>query len=478
MKKLLILLSLFLSVNAFAKTQIEYIVDFSGSMKKSMAGQTQIDAAKSALFQSLNSVPQDVQVAIRLYGHKVEQANKEQSCQDSVLEIPFGPVSVEAVKNKILNLQPKGYTPIAYSLEKAAQDFPIQDEAQKTIILLSDGEETCGGDPVAVVKKLKAQGIKITINTIGFNVDSVTRKQLEAIAKEGNGQYFNAANVQELGQVLKDATQKSLVIEKKKAVYGQKIRGGDSYESAVALPLNVELKLDHHQRRNEYDYFYVDLKPGNEFVMQMITLMKGIKINADGSVKENHYPYGGAELHDSTRTKLKKIHLYANKNNKGTMSYIAADTKRFYVLVGSTNGDMHADEVVFKATIRSKGDLGRKEDAGGTLKTAMPITPGRYDDNYIQGNDRFDVFVFDAKKGDQYFIGVIPESPRKYGFFKIKVYDDYRQKLISQSAKPGEGIKSNTFKIPSDGKYYVEVGYGWDQPVFKYAIDFQKVEGE
>lgn len=478
MKKIVFIITLFLSINAFAKTQIEYIVDFSGSMKKSMAGQTQIDAAKSALFQSLNAVPQDVSVAIRLYGHRVEQSNKDQSCQDSVLEIPFGSVDVNVIKAKMSGLTPKGYTPIAYSLEQAAKDFPIQDEAQKTIILLSDGEETCGGDPVAVVKKLKAQGIQITINTIGFNVDSVTRQQLEAIAKEGNGQYFNAGNVQELNQVLKDATQKSLVIEKKKSVYGQKVRGGDSYETAVQLPLNVELKLDHHQRRNEFDFFYVDLKPGNEFLMQMITLTKGIKINTDGSVKENHYPYGGVELHDPTRAKIKRIHLYANKNNKGTMNFISTKTKRYYVLVGSTNGDMHADEVVFKATIRSKGDLGRQEDAGSTFKESMSIVPGRYEENYIQGNDKFDMFTFKGKKGEQYFIGVIPESPRQHGLFKVKVYDEYRQRLISESSQPGAGLKTKTFKIPSDGSYYIEISQTWNQPVFKYAIHFQKVEEE
>jgi hypothetical protein len=96
----------------------------------------------------------------------------------------------------------QGYTPIAYSLGQAANDFPA-DAKERVIVLVSDGKETCEGDPVVAAKVLAAKGI--TVHTVGFIVDTAARGQLQAIAQMTGGSYFDAPVGPELPDTLKSA---------------------------------------------------------------------------------------------------------------------------------------------------------------------------------------------------------------------------------------------------------------------------------
>ena len=96
----------------------------------------------------------------------------------------------------------QGYTPIAYSLGQAANDFPA-DAKERVIVLVSDGKETCQGDPVVAAKALAGKGI--TVHTVGFVVDTAARGQLQAIARATGGSYFDAPVGPELPDTLKSA---------------------------------------------------------------------------------------------------------------------------------------------------------------------------------------------------------------------------------------------------------------------------------
>ena len=185
---------LFVSGLAQAKTDIEFVLDASGSMRAAMAGSTQMEVAKQTIKSTIAIIPPDTNVALRVYAHRVEQADKAGSCVDTELMIPFGPLNVAAFSAKVDSIQPKGYTPIAYSLQQVANDFGIEREAEKVVILVSDGEETCGGDPVKAVQDLIAKGFKLKLHAVGFNVDAKTQAQLQAIAAAGGGRYYDARN--------------------------------------------------------------------------------------------------------------------------------------------------------------------------------------------------------------------------------------------------------------------------------------------
>ena len=99
----------------------------------------------------------------------------------------------------------QGYTPIAYSLEQATNDFSA-DAKERVIVLVSDGKETCKGDPLVAAKVLAGKGI--TVHTVGFVVDTAARGQLQTIARATGGTYFDAPVGPELPDTLKSALQR------------------------------------------------------------------------------------------------------------------------------------------------------------------------------------------------------------------------------------------------------------------------------
>lgn len=463
----LLLFSIFLSLTilslwtapVFAETDVEFILDVSGSMRKKLGSETQIETARKALLDALNEIPEGQLVAVRVYGHRVEQTDKEKSCQDTELLVPFNTVDRSMVQGKVASLEPKGYTPIANSLLAAKKDLldvGLTRESDRVIILLTDGEETCGGDPVAVLEKLKREGFNVTVYTVGFNVDDVARNQLKQIAKVSGGKYFDAKDGKQLTKALKQAAQESFVIEKKGVkIYGESIRGGDNYDTAVALPFDKELRLDHHQKKNEYDFFYIDASPSEELEIELHTLEKGINLRREPFTETRH-PYIGFELHDSNRTRVTKASVIKGSFGSKNVSLFPEKEGRYYLLIGSDYGGIHKDHATFKVSRISRGDLGGDVDAGKDLGGALPIEAKRYGANFIGATDKSDMFSFDAKQGETYLIGVIPGEEKSPGF-RIRLLDEFKEQVAYKSGSSNQGVKVKGISIPEDGKYFLEV---------------------
>ena len=159
MKILLSILFLFsiLNFNAQELTRILFILDASNSMNaKWTMDQTRIQAAKELLAKEIDGLvgTPNLEVALRVYGHQSPITATFQDCNDTKLEVPFAPDNYQAIKNRIKSIQAKGTTPIARSLEAAAEDFPDR-ESRNIIILITDGVEACDNDPCVIAQKLK-----------------------------------------------------------------------------------------------------------------------------------------------------------------------------------------------------------------------------------------------------------------------------------------------------------------------------------
>ena len=103
-------------------------------------------------------------------------------------------------------LTARGYTPISLVLEKSAGDLKGETAAgSRVVILVSDGKETCEGDPCAVAKALAAADASLVVHTIGFAVDVAARYQLQCIARVGRGTYFEAKTTGNLAEKLSAA---------------------------------------------------------------------------------------------------------------------------------------------------------------------------------------------------------------------------------------------------------------------------------
>ncbi|HEV2174743.1 MAG TPA: VWA domain-containing protein, partial [Nitrospira sp.] len=151
---------------AAVQTNVELIVDDSGSMAQQIGGGRKIDVAKQVFSGLIQDLPRDAQIAVRTYGR--QQVYTRRDCHDMELLIPFGPNSPERVIPGVKALRPNGMTPIASSLEEAAKDFVGKEGQNNIIVLLSDGEEDCNGDPCAASQRVHDAGIHLQVNVIGL----------------------------------------------------------------------------------------------------------------------------------------------------------------------------------------------------------------------------------------------------------------------------------------------------------------------
>ena len=194
-----------LALNATAdarQSNVEIVLDASGSMNGRLgSGERKIDAAKQAVRTFVSTVDPGIRLALRAYGHQSHRSKKD--CRDTGLLVDFGPAGKTAgnVADRASGLAAQGYTPITYVLGLAADDLKPT-EGSHTIVLVSDGKETCEGDPCLLARKLAEADADLVIHTIGFGVDPTTRKQLECIARFGRGSYFPADGIEALSTSL------------------------------------------------------------------------------------------------------------------------------------------------------------------------------------------------------------------------------------------------------------------------------------
>lgn len=189
------------------KTRILFILDASNSMNLKWDEQTRMESAKEILNQSvqdLKGIP-NLEIALRVYGHQSNVSNAHQDCNDTKLEVPFGTNNTETIKQKIKTIRAKGATPIARSLEAAADDFP-DEKSRNFIILITDGLESCDNDPCAVATKLKEKEVKVTPFVIGIGMDLSYLEQFNCI-----GAYTEAENKNSFKTVLSTIINKALL---------------------------------------------------------------------------------------------------------------------------------------------------------------------------------------------------------------------------------------------------------------------------
>ena len=195
----LLLVLLAASVHA-GETHVELILDASGSMYNQLDdGRYRLTAAKDALGELVLNLPSEgLHVGLRVYGAQL-RPDAAGACRDSRLVVPMRGLDREALLAALRDTRARGKTPIGYSLEQAVADFPA-DAERCMVVLVTDGEEVCGGDLQAAAAKLEAHGCGIDLRIIGFDLTP------EAIAGfKGLGRFENAADAAGLATALERA---------------------------------------------------------------------------------------------------------------------------------------------------------------------------------------------------------------------------------------------------------------------------------
>ena len=183
---------------------IRYVIllDASGSMYGQVNGISKMEIAKKSIGAFAEALPSASSISLSVYGHKGtnRQKDKELSCE-STEEVYSGPFNKQTFNESVKKIQPSGWTPIALALQSIKNHA---DSNEKLIAyVVSDGIETCGGDPVHVVKELKKSGIDITVNIIGFDMDHNGQRLLKEVSDEGNGEFRNVQSQDELDTYLR-----------------------------------------------------------------------------------------------------------------------------------------------------------------------------------------------------------------------------------------------------------------------------------
>jgi len=181
-------------------TRILFIFDASTSMIETWEGDKKFYKAKELMFELLDSLEiiqddENMEVALRVYGHQSPVPPPD--CYDSKLEVAFGPNTIGLIKDKLNTIEPKGTTPIAYSLGQSEGDFPPCDDCRNIIILITDGIEMCQGDPCEVSLALQKKGVVLKPYIIGVDIEVGLKNVLDCM-----GNYFDAANEEEFKQAI------------------------------------------------------------------------------------------------------------------------------------------------------------------------------------------------------------------------------------------------------------------------------------
>ncbi len=236
----LVVLASLLAVPAAARAQdpppagakILLVFDASGSMRSDSGnGTPKLQAAKDAALALLGDLPDSTHVGLRLFGGTLPSRPIARACRDSSLVLPIGPATRGEAKERIQSFKARGRTPIAYALQQAARDLGT--EGSRTIILVSDGKDTCPPPrPCDVAAEIAKGGVELRIQAIGFNVDPSSRRQLECIAEAGGGVYRDAGDAASLREELRILSTRAL---RRYVVRGKPIKGGPSARAATAV---------------------------------------------------------------------------------------------------------------------------------------------------------------------------------------------------------------------------------------------------
>lgn len=185
---------------------VAILLDASGSMAGKVNGGQKMDLAKSAIQKYAADLPEGSNIMLRIYGHEGtgSEADKAMSCASNEVVYDLGDYDEQKFSDSLNQFEPAGWTPLAGAIEAAEEDLVQQkgDNVRNVIYVVSDGIETCDGDPVAAAASLSGSEIQAEVNIIGFDVDNEGQKQLEEVAEAGNGQYKSVYSESELNDYL------------------------------------------------------------------------------------------------------------------------------------------------------------------------------------------------------------------------------------------------------------------------------------
>lgn len=192
-----------LPADTYAQDQAIIVLDGSGSMWGQIQGTPKISIARDVLANVLGNKPKNLSLGLMSYGHR-----QKGDCGDIELIVQPGEDTSVAISNAANDISPKGKTPLSDAVTKAAESLKYQED-KATVILITDGIETCRADPCALAKSLEKTGIDFTVHVVGFGLSAEEGKQVACLAEETGGQFIQADDAGSLGAALSETVEEA-----------------------------------------------------------------------------------------------------------------------------------------------------------------------------------------------------------------------------------------------------------------------------
>lgn len=185
-----------LAMPAMAAERAIIVLDASGSMWAQIDGKARITIARETLDSVLSTISPDVELGLMAYGHR-----KKGDCGDIQMLVEPAAGTADAIKAAVADINPKGMTPLSDAVRLAAEDLKYTEE-KSTVILITDGLETCEVDPCALGTELEQKGVDFTVHVLGFGLSDEEGKQVACLAENTGGKYLSAQDGASLVQAL------------------------------------------------------------------------------------------------------------------------------------------------------------------------------------------------------------------------------------------------------------------------------------
>ncbi|MET8010314.1 VWA domain-containing protein [Streptomyces sp. NPDC005271] len=244
---------------AHASPKVELVLDVSGSMRaRDVDGDSRMAAAKQAFNEVLDATPDEVRLGIRTLGATYPGKDRKVGCQDSEQLYPVGQVDRTEAKTAVATLRPTGWTPIGLALRGASKDLKGGD-ATRRIVLITDGEDSCGQpDPCDVARELAADKTHLVVDTLGLTLDRKVREQLSCIAEATGGTYTAIQHRDQLSSRIKQLVRRSADTPARTPT-----AVGGAAQCAKAPFLGAGLYSD-RESFGEHRWYRVQVAPGQE----------------------------------------------------------------------------------------------------------------------------------------------------------------------------------------------------------------------
>ncbi len=251
---------------------LEIILDESGSMKQALGKSTRIATARSVLETVLEKIPDDFNVGLRLYGDRFA-SNQKQTCTDSHLVVPIQKLNRARILSIVGATKPRGETPLVYSVLQTIND--LKAAGGGSVVLITDGEESCHGDAVAAATALRNSGLDVTVNIVGFTLTAKQSQQaLSALASGTGGRFYSAQSGEALGRALLAAAISRFPYRVLDTA-GKQVATGDAGGQATELPPG--------------QYKVIVTAGDEEVVANAVTVETGSDVVLTVSLKDGHF---------------------------------------------------------------------------------------------------------------------------------------------------------------------------------------------